>query len=172
MLDTKKDTVCDEDTFSGIYTSYAKDLHDYLYYKYGNQLDINDKVQEAFIKLWKNCKDILPEKARAFLFRVGKNMMLNEFKHQKVVLKYKEVLPKGYTNETPEFLMEQEQFYQKYQRALSSLSEEQRIAFLLNKVEGKRHKEIAKMLNVTTRVVEYRIYSAFKLIKEQVEEFR
>ncbi len=166
------DTICDKNTFSKIYNSYAKDLHDYLYYKYGNQLDINDKVQEAFIKLWENCKDILPEKARAFLFRVGKNMMLNEFKHKKVVLKYKEVLPKNYTNETPEFIMEQEQFYQNYQKALGNLSEEQRVAFLLNKVEGKRHKEIAEMLNITTRVVEYRIYSAFKLIKEQVKGFR
>ncbi len=172
MLDKKKGDVCNEETYSSIYTSYAKDLHDYLYYKYGNRLDINDKVQEAFIKLWENCKDILPEKARAFLFRVGKNMILNEFKHKKVVLKYKEVLTKNYTNETPEFLLEQKQFYKKYQIALSNLSEEQRVAFLLNKVEGKRHKEIAEMLNITTRVVEYRIYSAFKLIKEQVKEFR
>jgi len=171
MQKENKGTVCDETIFSTIYNRYSKDLHDYLYYKFGNQPNINDKVQDAFIKLWNNCKDVVPDKARAFLFKVGKNMMLNEYKHQKVVLKYQEVKPKNYTNETPEFLLEEEQFYKKYQKALSSLTEEQRVAFLLNKVEGKRHKEIAKILNITTRVVEYRIYTAFKIIKEQVEGF-
>ncbi|HHC80545.1 MAG TPA: sigma-70 family RNA polymerase sigma factor [Flavobacteriia bacterium] len=167
-----KHTVCDEKVFSSIYKQYAKDLHDYLYYKFGSQMDINDKVQDAFMKLWDNCKDIVPEKARAFLFTVGKNMMLNKFKHQKVILKFQEIKPKDYTNETPEFLLEEEQFYQKYQKALNSLNEEQRVAFLLNKVEGKRHKEIAEILNITSRVVEYRIYSAFKIIKEQVKGFK
>lgn len=164
--------VCDEKVFSTLYNQYSKDLHDYLYYKFGSQLDINDKVQDAFIKLWNNCKDVLPSKARAYLFKVAKNMMLNEFKHRKVVLKYQEINHKTYSNETPQFLLEEEQFFKNYQKALSSLSEEQRIAFLLNKVEGKRFKEIAEILNVTTRVVEYRIYTAFKLIKEKVEGFK
>ncbi|MCF6347531.1 MAG: RNA polymerase sigma factor [Flavobacteriaceae bacterium] len=166
------DTICEEKIFSVIYNDYSKDVHNYLYYKFGNQPDINDKIQDAFIKLWDNCKDIAPNKARAFLFKVAKNMMLNEFKHQKVVLKYQEIKPKNYTNETPEFLLEEEQFSKKYQKALNNLTEEQRIAFLLNKVEGKRHKEIAEMLGVTSRVVEGRIYTAFKKIKEQVEGFK
>jgi len=166
------DSVCNEKVFSTIYDEYAKDLHDYLYYKYGNQIDINDKVQEAFIKLWEKCKEVIPEKAKGFLFMVAKNMVLNEIKHQKIVLKYQKLKPKDYTNETPEFLMEKEQFLQKFQRALSKLTEEQRIVFLLNKVEGKKHQEIADMLNITKKVVEYRIYTAFKIIKSEIKEFK
>lgn len=165
-------SVCEEKVFSSIYNDYAEDLHNYLYYRYGDQFDVNDKVQEAFIKLWNNCKDVTFEKAKGFLFMVAKNFVLNEIKHQKVVLKHQQTKPKDYTNESPEHILEQNQFYQKYQNALSKLTEEQRTAFLLNKVEGKKHIEIAEMLGITKKVAEYRIYSAFKIIKEHIKEFK
>jgi len=166
------DNVCEEKIFSSIYNDYSKNLHDYLYYKYGNQFDVNDKVQEAFLKLWENCKKVTFKDAKGFVFMVARNMMLNEIKHQKIVLKYQEIKPNDFTNESPEYLLEKEEFLQKYQRALSKLTEEQRIVFLLNKVEGKKHLEIAEMLNITQKVVEYRIYTAFAKIKSEIKEFK
>ena len=165
-------SVCEEKVYATVYNDYSQDLHNYLYYKYGNQFNINDKVQEAFIKLWDKCKEVTLEKAKGFVFMVAKNLVLNEIKHQKVVLKHQQVKPKDYTNENPEFLLEKEEFFQKYQRALAKLSEEQRVAFLLNKVEGKKHQEIAEMLDITKKVAEYRIYSAFKIIKSEIKELK
>ncbi len=165
------ENVCDERVFSKIYTEYSKDLYNYLYYKYGESLGPNDKMQDAFIKLLDNCKNVTLAKAKGFLFRVAKNMILNEIKHQKVVLRHREIKPKDYTNESPEFIIEQKQFLQKYQRALSRLSEDQRVAFLLNKVEGKKHAEIAEMLGVTRKAVENRIYTAYKKLKSEIEGF-
>lgn len=164
--------ICEEKVFSQIYKEYAEDLHDYLYYKYGSGYDPNDTVQDAFSKLWQKCKEVVFEKAKGFVFMIAKNSMLNKIKHQKVVLKYLEISPKNYTNESPEFILEQQQFYSKYQKALSKLTNEQRVAFLLNKVEGKKHQEIADMLKITKKVVEYRIYSAFKIIKEEIKELK
>ena len=166
------ETVCDEKVFSTIYVDYSKDVHDYLYYKFGSQVEINDVVQDVFIKLWDNCKTVTLNKARAFLFRVAKNMMLNISKHQKIILNYQKIAPKNYTVETPEFLIEEEQFLNKYQTALSKLTEEQRVVFSLSKIEGKKHKEIAEMLNITQKVVEYRIYTAFEIIKGEIKELK
>lgn len=171
----KKDlhhNVCEEAMYASIYNKYAKNLHDFLYYKYGERLNPGDKAQDAFVKLWENCKKVVPEKAKSYLFTVANNMMLNEAKHQKVVLKYKSVAPKGHTNETPEFLMEKDQYLKKYQGVLAKLSEEQRTAFMLSKVEGKKHAEIAEFLGVTQKVVEYRIYSAFDILKKELENFK
>lgn len=158
--------------FSNIYNKYAKSLHDFLYYKYGERLNPGDKTQDAFAKLWENCKKVSSEKAKSFLFTTANNLMLNEVKHQKVVLRYQSVAPKGYTNENPEFLLEKEQYHKKYQDALAKMSDEQRTAFMLNKVEGKKHEEIAQLLGVTRKVVEYRIYSAFDLLKKELENFK
>ena len=61
--------------------------------------------------------------------------------------------------------------YENYRKSLSKLSEDQRVAFLLNKAEGKKHSEIAELLGVTKKVVEYRIYTAFKILKDELEGF-
>ncbi len=167
-----QENVCDDRIFSKIYNKYSKDLHDFLYYKYGESLNPNDKMQDAFIKLLNNCKKVTPLKAKGFLFSVAKNMMLNEIKHRKVVLRHREIKPKDYTNESPEFVLEEKQFLQRYQYALSKLSEDQRVAFLLNKVEGKKHAEIAEMLGVTRKAVENRIYAAYRKLKEEIEGFK
>ncbi|MGB5237014.1 MAG: RNA polymerase sigma factor [Flavobacteriaceae bacterium] len=164
--------ICDQKVFSAVYEKYARELHNYLYYKYGQNLDPNDKAQEAFIKLWENCKKIKFASARAFLYKAANNLMLNEIKHQKVVLRYQQQKPKSYTSENPEFLMEKDEYLKEYQAVLGRLTEEQRVAFLLNKVEGKKHEEIATMLGVTRKVIEYRIYSAFKALKEGLEGFK
>ena len=124
------------------------------------------------MKLWDNCKDVTLSKAKSFLFTVANNMVLNDIKHQKVVLKHQQANQKNYTNETPEFVLETNQFLEKYQKALSKLTEDQRVAFLLNKVEGKKHKEIAELLGVTQKVIEYRIYSAFDVLKKELEGFK
>lgn len=163
--------ICAERVFASIYNKHAKNLHDFLYYKFGERLNPGDKAQDAFSKLWENCKKVTPDKAKSFLFTTANNLMLNEVKHQKVVLNYQKESPKAYTNENPEFLLEKEQYYKKYQNALSNLTEEQRTAFMLNKVEGKKHQEIAEILGVTKKVVEYRIYSAFDQLKKELENF-
>ena len=172
MPKSLNENICEESAFERVYNKYSDDVHNFLYYKYGAQYNPRDKAQEAFIKLWDNCKQVTFAKAKSFLFTVANNLMLNEIKHQKVVLNYQKVKPKHYTNETPEFILEQDQYLEKYKNVLASLKEEQRVAFLLSKVEGKKHSEIAEMLGVTQKVVEYRIYTAFNILKKELENFK
>lgn len=162
--------VCDKARFSLLYEKYAQGLSNLLYYKYGDLLNPSDKVQDAFIKLWENCAEVPPEAAKSYLYKVATNMMLNEIKHQTIVLKHQEIKPKDYTNESPEFVLRKKEFSLRYELAISSLKEEERAAFLLSKVEGKTHKEIAELLGITKKVAEHRIYAAFKKLKTQLEE--
>lgn len=167
-----EDHICEPSTFERIYNKYAKDVHDYLYYKYGERYHPNDKMQEAFIKLWENCKKVSLNKAKGFLFTVANNLTLNEIKHQKVVLNHQKHNPDHSMGESPEDVMRQKEYFNKYQAVLESLTQEQRLAFTLSKIEGKKHQEIADMLGVTKKVVEYRIYSAFDRLRSELEEFK
>ncbi|MFD2823169.1 RNA polymerase sigma factor [Lacinutrix iliipiscaria] len=162
--------VCNEISFNAIFNKYAKDLNNFLYYKFGDHLNPKDKVQEAFIKLWQNCSKVTPDKAKSYLFTVANNLMLNEVAHQKVVLKYNQNKPKSYTNESPEFVMQEQEYMKKLQNAISKLTEAQRTAFLLNRVEGKKFKEIASLLDISTKAVEKRIYGALKKLREEIDE--
>lgn len=166
-----EENICAESVFARIYEKYASGLHDFLYYKYGSQFNPNDTVQEAFIKLWNNCSKVTLSKAKSYLYTISNNMVLNEIKHQKVVLKHQNQKSSAHTNESPEFLMQHDEYLDRYKKVLEKLSEEQRTAFLLNKVEGKKHQEIAEILGVTRKVVEYRIYTAFNILKKELEGF-
>ena len=141
-----------------------------MFYKYGELLNPSDKVQDAFIKLWENCSKVAPEAAKSYVYTIANNLMLNEVKHQKIVLKHQQVKPIDYTNESPEFILRKKEFLKRYENLLSNLKEEERVAFLLNKVDGKTHKEIGALLGITKKVAEHRIYSAFNKLKDQLEE--
>lgn len=162
--------ICDKLRFSKVYEKYAQSLSTVFRYKYGDLLNPADKVQEAFIKLWENCSKVSPERVKSYLYTIVNNMMLNEVKHQKVVLKYQQVKPQDYTNESPEFVLRKKEFLERYERALSQLKEEERVAFLLSKADGKTHKEVAEILGITKKIAEHRIYSAFKKLKNELEE--
>ncbi len=162
--------ICDKIRFSKLYEKYAQSLSNILFYKYGELLNPSDTVQEAFIKLWENCSKIKPETVKSYLYTTANNMMLNAVKHQKVVLKYQQVKPKNYTNESPEFVLRKKEFLKRFERVLSELKEEERVAFLLNKVDGKTHKEVAEVLGITKKVAEHRIYAALNKLKDNLEE--
>ena len=141
-----------------------------MFYKFGNSLSPKDKVQEAFVKLWVNCGKITPDKAKSFLFTTANNLMLNAYAHQKVVRRHEQIKPKFSTNETPEFLLQEKEYQKKLNNAIANLTEAQRVAFLMNRVEGKRFKEIAKILEISTKAVEKRIYGALKKLRQDIDE--
>ncbi len=161
--------VCKEKIFNELFKTHAKDLHDFLYYKYGADNSPQDIVQIAFEKLWKNCRDIPPEKAKSFLFTVANNEMLNAISRKKTTLNYRLQKTNDYTNESPEFLLEEKEYHDRLQKALEELTEDQRVTFMLNRVEGKKHQEIADMLGISRKAVEKRIYTALKILKEKID---
>ncbi len=163
------ENICKEEVFSRIFSSLSEDLHNFLYYKYGENNNPQDIVQAAFEKLWKNCKNVLPEKAKSFLYTVANNEMLNALSRKKTVLNYTLQKPKDYTHENPEYLLEEKEYHDRLQKAIEELSEEQRVTFLLNRIEGKKHQEIADMLGISRKAVEKRIYTALKILREKVE---
>ncbi|GAA4278124.1 RNA polymerase sigma factor [Aquimarina mytili] len=161
--------VCEEKLFAGLFKKHSQELHDFIYYKYGEHIDPKDKVQEAFIKLWDNCKKISLQKAKSFLFTVANNLSLNQIKHNKVKLKFQQIDHNDRTSEDPEFILQEKEYLLKYQKALSNLTEAQRVAFLLNRVEGKKHKEIANYLGISRKAVEKRIYGALEKLRKDID---
>jgi RNA polymerase sigma-70 factor (ECF subfamily) len=168
MGESLKDNVCRQDVFDELFRVHSKDLHDFLYYKYGQENNPSDLVQEAFLKLWDNCHKVVKEKARSFLFTVANNQMLNELSKKKTVLNYAQQKPKGHTQESPEYIMEENEYMDRLQKAIENLSEEQRTAFLLNRIEGKKHQEIAEILGISRKAVEKRIYTALDNLRKKI----
>ena len=173
MTEGKSGSVCDERIFSSLFKANAKALRNYLYYKFGNEDQASDITQDAFIKLWEKCGDVPIEKAKSFLYTVANNATLNQIAHQKVVLNYsKSSNVSNATNETPEFLYEEDQFRLKLERAIQNLSEAQRIAFLMHRIDGKKYSEIAELLGISVKAVEKRIHGALVYLRAEITQIK
>ncbi|AIY11877.1 RNA polymerase sigma factor [Cellulophaga baltica] len=167
-MNTPKQNVCEEQIYNELFKTNSKTVFNYLYYKYGNEEKAYDVVQEAFIKLWENCKKVAPEKAKSFVYTVANNLYLNILKAEKVRFKHaKETL--DVTHESPEFLLEEKQFKLKLEQALSDLPENQRSTFLLNRIDGKKYKEIAELEGVSVKAIEKRMHLALKSLREKID---
>lgn len=168
MNNDTKDNVCNEEVYSELFRANSKTVFNYIYYKFGNEEKAYDAVQEAFARLWENCGKVAPTKAKAYVYTIANNLYLNVLKAEKVRLKYADRV-KTTDHETPEYVMEEEEFKTKLDNALNGLPENQRITFLLNRIDGKKYAEIAEMEGVSVKAIEKRMHLALKSLRDKIE---
>ncbi len=160
--------VCNERVYKKLYFLYAKDLKSFLIFKFNDVTSAEDLTQDAFIKLWENCKKVSFLKAKSFLFTVANNAFLNIKKHEQVKQRHQKSLFKNSTNESPEFVLLEKEFYQKLKNTIDNLPEKQREVFLMNRIEKLKYKEIAVKLNISVKAVEKRMHLALKVMRDKI----
>lgn len=163
------DNTCEERTFNRIFNTHSRAIFKYIYYKYGNEEKAHDAVQEAFTRLWEHCKEVLPEKARSFVYTVANNLYLNTIKAEKIRLKYASLHVSHATDVSPEYLYEENEFKVRLEKAINDLPEGQRTVFLLHRIDGKKYSEIAEMEGVSVKAIEKRMHLALKSLKELLD---
>lgn len=153
-------SICEEETFTNLFSSHAEPLINFIYYKSGNYSIAEDIMQESFAKLWKECAKVTLDKAKAFLHTVANNTFLNQLKHQKVVLKFEKLGHSQLTQESPQYLLEEAEFKEKLEKAIAALPENRRVVFLMNRIDKMKYREIAEHLNLSVKAVEKRMNKA------------
>ncbi|MBV6653782.1 MAG: sigma-70 family RNA polymerase sigma factor [Mameliella sp.] len=164
----KPDATCNPSSFRKLYDQLADAVRNFIYYKSGNTGFAEDTVQESFLRLWKKCADVPFEKAKSFVFTVANRLLLDNVKHQKVKLRFSAHKPPEATHESPQFILEQQEFKEKLERAISELPEAQRIVFLMNRIDKMKYREIAEALALSQKAVEKRMHQALLVIREKI----
>jgi len=158
--------ICQEKNFQTIYRNQAESLRNFLYYKIGDFQQAEDLTQDAFGKLWLNCAKVISQKAKTYLFTIGRNLFLNQLKHQKIVLDFEDIRHSQASNLTPQFLLEEKEFRQHLQSAISALPEGQRLVFLMSRIDKKKYREIAEELEISVKAVEKRMHQALVTLRK------
>jgi len=173
VKDLEAENVCAENTFQELFIGLAKPLRNFLIYKGSESGQADDLVQESFIKLWENCKKVLPEKAKSYLYTLASNAFKNEMAHLKVRLKYANSNEQSdRTIETPEFRMQESEFKVRLEQAISELPETQREVFLMNRIDKLTYAEIAERLGVSVKAIEKRMGKALKHMRSKIKLFK
>ncbi|MEL6674768.1 MAG: RNA polymerase sigma-70 factor [Bacteroidota bacterium] len=151
--------------FKDLFDQYYEAIRNFLYYKSGNMELSEDLTQEAFLILWKKKDNINPEKVKSYLYTIANNLFLNEIKHQKVVLKFQQQPKSTSSKESPQYLMEEEEFRKRLELAIAELPEKNRTVFLMNRIEKLTYKEIADRLGLSVKAVEKRMHKALLVLR-------
>ncbi len=160
--------ICKPETFKRLYFLYAKEVKSFLIFKYGNIEQAEDITQDAFIKLWENCKKISFSKAKSYLYTVASNAFINIKKHEQVKRKHHDKLSQNSSSITPEHILLEKEFYQKLKKVIDGLPKKQKEVFLMNRIEKLKYKEIAIKLNISVKAVEKRMHLALKVIRKEI----
>ena len=160
--------ICKEDIFQAVFLRHSEELFRFLYYKSGDEEKARDLVQDTFTRLWLNCKKVIFEKVKSYLYTVANNIFLDGVKHEKIVLKHREQISTHQDNETPEYKLEEKEYKEKLEQALAKLSEKQRVALLLNRIDKLSYAEIADKLNISVKAVEKRIHNALVALRKEI----
>jgi len=157
--------VCEEKIYKAVFMEYSEMLRNFLYYKTSDIARSEDLVQDAFTKLWENCAKVSIEKSKSYLFTIANNQFLNQIAHHKVVLKFEGLGHSDKDIKSPEYLLEEKEFKQRIENAISALPEDQRVVFLMNRIDKKKYREIAEELGLSVKAIEKRMHNALKSLK-------
>ena len=145
--------------------NYYRELVSFLSARLGNAHAAEDVVHDAYVRVLERTAGEPIEQPRAFLYRTALNLVIDG--HRRNTLRQVEPLDVLDTEEqffspSPQVLMDHGQRLEMLQRALAELPAACRDSFLLRKLEGLSHLEIAERLGVSRSVVEKNIVNAIK----------
>jgi RNA polymerase sigma-70 factor (ECF subfamily) len=119
--------------------------------------------------MWDKRREIEEETVKSLLFVMAGNMIKNYYKHRQVTFHFAKDTAREELSEAADFNIEQQEFDLKLQQVLSSIPENSRVVFLMNRLESLTYSEIAHRLGLSVKAVEKRMHEALRIIKDQIK---
>jgi RNA polymerase sigma-70 factor (family 1) len=155
--------------FEEVFDLYYKQVRNFLYYKTSQSELSEDVAQDAFVKLWETREKIDKSSLKAYVFTIANNLMINKLKREQLKFKFLNYTEQRNDNETPQYLLEMQEFDEKLQKVLAKIPDGAREVFLMNRIEGLKYREIAEMLGLSMKAVEKRMSRALAILREDLD---
>ena len=165
----------DKEAFGVIMDRYERKLFSYARKFLTGQDNIEDVVQEVFIKTYQNIKSFdLSQKFSPWIYRVAHNTFVNALrKKSKSPLRFFDFdtyLAHPVYEDTVPVEKEQERIIDLVDKGLDKLSPEYREIIILFYIENLSYKEIADILHIPIGTVSVRLLRAKKALKKYVPD--
>jgi RNA polymerase sigma factor (sigma-70 family) len=127
-------------------------------------------AQESYLVLSQTAKFHPIQSPGGFLFRIATNLAFNHLKHRKVVENYAQHKIDIDSEETPsaEHVFSQQQSLDMFCKMIEELPPRCRDAFILYKIHGMNHKEIAAELGISPSGVEKHIMKGLSHCRQKL----
>jgi RNA polymerase sigma-70 factor (ECF subfamily) len=149
---------CVDNFADGVYRFIVKNIR--------HTEDAQDIIQSAFEKLWVNRAQVLPEKAKSYLFTVAYHQMIDHIrKSNKMPLAEDTDIPHHQTTQ------QNTELKQLLMRAVNQLNPTQKSLVLLKDYEGYSYQEIAEIMNLSDSQVKVYLHRARLILKNKLSAY-
>jgi len=134
--------------------------------------DINDILQEVFIKIWENRKNIKNvETFNAYIFTITKNAVVSYFREKTKLIAFESrvremATAEGYLTENT---AEYKDIKEKVDQLIEQLPQKRQQIFKLSREQGLSNKEIASEMGISVKTVEDHIMHAIRFLKNNLK---
>ena len=161
--------VADHLAFKTLYYRYFEALFRFLWRQTANEELAKDLLQELFSRVWRSREHLDPQQPiKSYLYRIGHNLVIDHRRqniHPVDSLEAHPEIEPSYTADEPFDL------HDKIQAAISALPEPVRLVFAMNRFDGVKYAEIARVLNISVKTVEARMSKALTILREKLAPF-
>ena len=149
---------CVDNFADGVYRFIVKNIR--------HTEDAQDIVQSAFEKLWVNRAQVLPEKAKSYLFTVAYHQMIDHIrKNNKMPLSEDAAIPHQ------QITQQDAELKQVLMQAVSELNPIQKSIVLLKDYEGYSYREIGEIMNLSDSQVKVYLHRARIILKNKLSAY-
>ena len=149
---------CVDNFADGVYRFIVKNIR--------HTEDAQDIVQSAFEKLWVNRAQVLPEKAKSYLFTVAYHQMIDH-------IRTSNKMPLSEATSIPHqpIVQERRELKQVLMRAVNELNPTQKSLVLLKDYEGYSYHEIGEIMNLSDSQVKVYLHRARLILKTKLSAY-
>jgi RNA polymerase sigma-70 factor (ECF subfamily) len=169
----------DRRAFEALFDRYSTAMVNFAYRYVGDRGRAEELAQDVFLKLYRSLPSYTPtSKFRTFLYRVATNHFLNELRRGEYRSRpapleddedQRRELP-DHTATRPDQMAEARQTEEAIGRALGTLSDRERLALSLCRLQGLSYREIAEVLETTESAVKSLIHRATIALARQLDQ--
>lgn len=160
--------------FSEIYRRYWKKMFKQAFSKTGSDDAAKEIVQDIFLDLWQRKGSAQILELERYLFKAVKFQVLDFYDRQIVGKRHREALWAKFGEDVTDSVEDQLAFEELNGRILECIngfSTKTREIFTLNRLEGRSVMEIARLLNLPERTVEYHITVGLRHLRGHLKEY-
>jgi len=162
----------DEKAFAELFNRTWKKAHTLAYSKVHDRQVTEEIVQDLFVTLWDKRASLPIHNIHSYIYTSIKNKALNYIESRIVRKKYweyyKAFVPQS--ESSTEETVEYNELMKAIEEGIEHLPKKTKRIFQLNRLEGRSIAEIAKLLNLSEKAIEYHLTNSLKHLRVHMKD--
>ncbi len=157
-----------QEQFKILFDLYFDPIRSYLYYRSGDVHVATDLAQDTFMRIWEKKMELDPNKDVALLYKIAGDLFISYFRRERLWNNMPKEIRFEQMGTSPEEVMQARELEETYERVLGALPENQRIVFLMSRVDGLTYREIAERLSLSVKAIEKRVSAVLAQLRKEL----